>query len=221
MEILEFCLHHTSSLSSLTSEGNQKKLLMLRSARLLRSSGSGSRAAQRGAAAAGGCLRPFTVSSRLSAAKAATAEVTNILEERILGASGSIDVAETGRVLSIGDGIARVYGLRNVQAEEMVEFSSGLKGMLFSSKALSSNLQSNFISILACPLFLDAPSVYILSVRIHPSIHPGMALNLEPDNVGIVVFGNDRLIKVYPSLVLIIRICIRHHLPYLAIIRYP
>jgi F-type H+-transporting ATPase subunit alpha len=53
-------------------------------------------------------------------------------------------------VLSIGDGIARVYGLKNIQAEEMVEFSSGLKGM---------------------------------------------ALNLEPDNVGIVVFGNDRAIK--------------------------
>merc|ERR1711976_320216 len=57
---------------------------------------------------------------------------------------------ETGSVLSIGDGIARVYGLKNIQAEEMVEFSSGLKGM---------------------------------------------ALNLEPDNVGIVVFGNDKLIK--------------------------
>jgi len=57
---------------------------------------------------------------------------------------------ETGRVLSIGDGIARVYGLKNVQAEEMVEFSSGIKGQ---------------------------------------------ALNLEADNVGIVVFGNDRLIK--------------------------
>lgn len=52
--------------------------------------------------------------------------------------------------MSIGDGIARVYGLKNVQAEEMVEFSSGVQGM---------------------------------------------ALNLEPDNVGIVIFGNDRLIK--------------------------
>ncbi|KAJ1555424.1 Alpha subunit of the F1 sector of mitochondrial F1F0 ATP synthase [Nowakowskiella sp. JEL0078] len=79
-----------------------------------------------------------------------TSEVSSILEERILGSAGQIDVQETGRVLSIGDGIARVYGLKNVQAEEMVEFSSGLKGM---------------------------------------------ALNLEPDNVGIVVFGNDRLIK--------------------------
>ncbi|KAG0415613.1 hypothetical protein HPB47_007229 [Ixodes persulcatus] len=57
---------------------------------------------------------------------------------------------ETGRVLSIGDGIARVYGLKNIQAEEMVEFSCGLKGM---------------------------------------------ALNLEADNVGIVVFGNDRYIR--------------------------
>uniref|UniRef100_A0A673KFL8 ATP synthase subunit alpha n=1 Tax=Sinocyclocheilus rhinocerous TaxID=307959 RepID=A0A673KFL8_9TELE len=79
-----------------------------------------------------------------------TAEVSSILEEKILGADTGADLEETGRVLSIGDGIARVYGLRNVQAEEMVEFSSGLKGM---------------------------------------------SLNLEPDNVGVVVFGNDKLIK--------------------------
>ncbi|XP_043937850.1 ATP synthase subunit alpha, mitochondrial isoform X1 [Protopterus annectens] len=82
--------------------------------------------------------------------KTGTAEVSSILEERILGADTSAALEETGRVLSIGDGIARVYGLRNVQAEEMVEFSSGLKGM---------------------------------------------SLNLEPDNVGVVVFGNDMLIK--------------------------
>ena len=61
------------------------------------------------------------------AAKPGTAEVSSILEERILGAEKSIDISETGRVLSIGDGIARVYGLKNVQAEEMVEFSSGIK----------------------------------------------------------------------------------------------
>ncbi|KAL7632811.1 UNVERIFIED_CONTAM: hypothetical protein RMT77_016877 [Armadillidium vulgare] len=78
------------------------------------------------------------------------AEVSSILEERILGAAPKTDLEETGKVLSIGDGIARVYGLKNIQAEEMVEFSSGLKGM---------------------------------------------ALNLEPDNVGVVVFGNDKLIK--------------------------
>ncbi|TNM89908.1 hypothetical protein fugu_004142 [Takifugu bimaculatus] len=82
--------------------------------------------------------------------KTGTAEVSSILEEKILGADTAADLEETGRVLSIGDGIARVYGLRNVQAEEMVEFSSGLKGM---------------------------------------------SLNLEPDNVGVVVFGNDKLIK--------------------------
>ncbi|KAG7272805.1 LOW QUALITY PROTEIN: hypothetical protein CRUP_017859 [Coryphaenoides rupestris] len=76
--------------------------------------------------------------------------MSSLLEEKILGADTSADLEETGRVLSIGDGIARVYGLRNVQAEEMVEFSSGLKGM---------------------------------------------SLNLEPDNVGVVVFGNDKLIK--------------------------
>jgi len=78
------------------------------------------------------------------------AEVSSILEERILNASSGVELEETGRVLSVGDGIARVYGLANVQAEEMVEFSSGLQGM---------------------------------------------ALNLEPGNVGIVIFGNDRLIK--------------------------
>lgn len=54
-------------------------------------------------------------------------EVSSIIEEKILGSSGNVDIHETGRVLSIGDGIARVYGLRNVQAEEMVEFSSGVQ----------------------------------------------------------------------------------------------
>ncbi|RZF44718.1 hypothetical protein LSTR_LSTR000670 [Laodelphax striatellus] len=78
------------------------------------------------------------------------AEISSILEERILGAAPKTDLEETGRVLSIGDGIARIYGLKNIQGEEMVEFSSGLKGM---------------------------------------------ALNLEPDNVGVVVFGNDKHIK--------------------------
>ena len=56
-----------------------------------------------------------------------TAEVSSILEERILGSAPKAELEETGRVLSIGDGIARVYGLKNIQAEEMVEFSSGLK----------------------------------------------------------------------------------------------
>jgi F-type H+/Na+-transporting ATPase subunit alpha len=62
-------------------------------------------------------------------------------------------VTEVGQVLSVGDGIARVYGLDNVQAGEMVEFENGVRGM---------------------------------------------ALNLETDNVGIVIFGNDREIKVQP-----------------------
>ncbi|KAG9105205.1 Alpha subunit of the F1 sector of mitochondrial F1F0 ATP synthase [Ceratobasidium sp. 392] len=82
--------------------------------------------------------------------KAAASEVSSILESRIAGTSFGGDVQETGRVLTIGDGIARVYGLRNVQAEEMVEFSSGIRGM---------------------------------------------CLNLEADNVGVSIFGNDRLIK--------------------------
>merc|ERR1712141_231622 len=94
------------------------------------------------------CRNISTTQQRLAAG--GSAEVSSILEERILGQATWANLEETGRVLSIGDGIARVYGLKNIQAEEMVEFSSGLKGM---------------------------------------------ALNLEPDNVGVVVFGNDKLIK--------------------------
>ena len=62
-------------------------------------------------------------------AKAAASEVSSILEQRISGATSNFDVEETGRVLAIGDGIARIYGLRNIMAEEMVEFSSGIRGM--------------------------------------------------------------------------------------------
>merc|ERR1712020_534515 len=94
--------------------------------------------------------RQFSASATSTTQHAASAEISSILEERILGAAPKSNLEETGHVLSIGDGIARVYGLKNIQAEEMVEFSSGLKGM---------------------------------------------ALNLEPDNVGVVVFGNDKLIK--------------------------
>jgi F-type H+-transporting ATPase subunit alpha len=89
----------------------------------------------------------FNTSARFNAAGA---EVAKILEDKILGHEASINLEETGKVLSIGDGIARVYGLKNIQAEEMVEFDSGMKGM---------------------------------------------ALNLEPDNVGVVVFGNDKVIR--------------------------
>merc|ERR1711998_328266 len=79
------------------------------------------------------------------------AEVSSILEDRIKSFYADTNIDEIGRVLAIGDGIARVYGLQEVQAGEMVEFSpSGIKGM---------------------------------------------ALNLETDSVGIVVFGNDRMIK--------------------------
>ena len=62
-----------------------------------------------------------------------TSEVSSILEDRILNAASSINIEETGRVLSVGDGIARVYGLRNVQAEEMIEFSSGVRVRFFSN----------------------------------------------------------------------------------------
>ena len=71
---------------------------------------------------------------------AASAEISSILEERILGSAPKANLEETGRVLSIGDGIARVYGLKNIQAEEMVEFSSGLKVGLEQSRSSPSSL---------------------------------------------------------------------------------
>jgi F-type H+-transporting ATPase subunit alpha len=78
------------------------------------------------------------------------AEISAILKEQIKNFGKDAAVAEVGRVLSVGDGIARVYGLDNVQAGEMVEFPGGVRGM---------------------------------------------ALNLEVDNVGVVIFGDDRAIK--------------------------
>jgi F-type H+-transporting ATPase subunit alpha len=78
------------------------------------------------------------------------AEISAILKEQIANFGSDAEVAEVGRVLSVGDGIARVHGLDEVQAGEMVEFEGGVKGM---------------------------------------------ALNLESDNVGIVIFGDDRAIK--------------------------
>ncbi len=77
-------------------------------------------------------------------------EVTKILKEQIKKLGDKAEVSEVGQVLSVGDGIARIYGLDNVQAGEMVEFSDSSKGM---------------------------------------------ALNLESDNVGVVIFGDDRAIK--------------------------
>ena len=71
-------------------------------------------------------IRHLSTSSRCLAGPG-TAEVSSILEERIIGTTTKAELEETGRVLSIGDGIARVYGLNKIQADEMVEFSSGLK----------------------------------------------------------------------------------------------
>merc|ERR1711881_777285 len=79
--------------------------------------------------------RQLSTSSQLNGAKAASGEISSILEDRVLGAAPAVNLEETGRVLSIGDGIARVYGLKNIQAEEMVEFSSGLKGMALNLEA--------------------------------------------------------------------------------------
>src|SRR6185312_2406528 len=78
------------------------------------------------------------------------AEISAILKREIQNFGAEAEVSEVGQVLSVGDGIARVYGLDNVQAGEMVEFPGGIKGM---------------------------------------------ALNLEADNVGVVIFGNDSTIK--------------------------
>jgi F-type H+-transporting ATPase subunit alpha len=77
-------------------------------------------------------------------------EITKLLKEQIKSFGEKAEVSEIGKVLSVGDGIARVYGLDNVEAGEMVEFEDGSKGM---------------------------------------------ALNLESDNVGVVIFGDDRKIK--------------------------
>lgn len=78
------------------------------------------------------------------------AEISAILKQKIKDFDSKVDVAESGRVLSVGDGIARVHGLDNIQAGELVQFTSGAVGM---------------------------------------------ALNLEVDNVGIVIFGSDQHIK--------------------------
>lgn len=72
---------------------------------------------------------------RFASAKAAPTEVSSILEERIKGVSEEANLNETGRVLSVGDGIARVFGLNNVQAGELVEFQSGVKGMALNLEA--------------------------------------------------------------------------------------
>ena len=78
------------------------------------------------------------------------AEISKVIKEQIASFGTEAEVSEIGQVLSVGDGIARVYGLDNVQAGEMVEFPGGIKGM---------------------------------------------ALNLEADNVGVVIFGSDSTIK--------------------------
>ncbi len=77
-------------------------------------------------------------------------EISSIIKDKIENSDVNLDVSEVGQVLSVGDGIARVYGLDKVQSNEMVEFESGVKGM---------------------------------------------ALNLEEDNVGVVIFGSDESIK--------------------------
>ncbi|KAJ6570641.1 ATPase, F1 complex alpha/beta subunit, N-terminal domain-containing protein [Mycena vulgaris] len=65
----------------------------------------------------------------------AASEVLSILESRISGTAVGGNVEETGCVLSVGDGIGRVWGLKNVQAEEMMEFSSGVRGICLNLEA--------------------------------------------------------------------------------------
>ena len=67
-------------------------------------------------------------------------EISSILKEKIADFDLSSDMTEVGRVLSVGDGIARVYGLDNVQLNEMVEFSNGTKGMAL-------NLEEDSVSV--------------------------------------------------------------------------
>ena len=81
--------------------------------------------------------------SAATSQKAGAAEVASLLEERIMGSGATGDLQETGQVLAIGDGIARVHGLRNIQAEEMVEFSSGVKGMVSSNNELFDNTHTH------------------------------------------------------------------------------
>nr|CAD7263377.1 unnamed protein product [Timema shepardi] len=120
------------------------------------------------------------------------AEISSLLEERILGSAPKADLEETGRVLSIGDGIARVYGLKNIQADEMVEFSSGLK----TSRPDSLPSPTAPCKYHAKSLETKGPDSKSLPSTIQTCDKGGgMALNLEPDNVGVVVFGNDKLIK--------------------------
>ena len=91
--------------------------------------------------------RQLSSSSKVDAAKAGAGEISSILEERVLSAAPAVNLEETGRVLSIGDGIARVYGLKNIQAEEMVEFSSGLKVGLEQSRSSPSSSQYGGVNV--------------------------------------------------------------------------
>lgn len=76
--------------------------------------------------------------------------MSTILEERILNSGSQTELEETGRVLSIGDGIARVHGLNKVQADEMVEFSSGLRvsSLVTFSRFIAFSLFLSFVPLL-------------------------------------------------------------------------
>src|SRR4029453_4475806 len=115
------------------------------------------------------------------------AEISAILKEQIKNFGQEAEVAEIGQVLSVGDGIARVYGLDKVQAGEMVQFADGTRGMAL-------NLEVDHGGIV---VFGDAgpDKVQAGEVVQCPDGTGGMALNPKVDNLGIVIFGDDRHIK--------------------------
>ena len=82
-------------------------------------------------------------------------EVTKILKEQIKKFGENAEVSEVGQVLSVGDGIARIYGLDNVRAGEMVEFSAGLKGMAL-------NLESDNVGVVILERTVQLKKVILL-----------------------------------------------------------
>ena len=96
------------------------------------------------------------------------AEISAILKEQIKNFGQEAEVAEVGRVLSVGDGIARVHGLDNVQAGEMVEFPGGIKGMalnLNQTMSVSLSLVMTAALVKATRLSVLAKSLTFLSAK--------------------------------------------------------
>ena len=135
------------------------------------------------------------------------AEISRVIRDQIANFDADAQVSEVGTVLSVGDGIARIHGLDNVQAGEMIEFEGGIQGMAL-------NLEADNVGAVIFGTEAQVSEVgSVLSVgdgiaRIHGLDNvqagemvefeggiQGMALNLEADNVGAVIFGSDSTIK--------------------------